>query len=89
MSQVNGQLSTCERCGAQVFRRCVGEGETDGGYTRWNKFEPYPEGWGLVSIPKGIAPYDNIRVCPECHAQWNKALNEHFLKGTPLYKENI
>ncbi len=49
----------------------------------------YPEGWGLVSVPKGIVPHDNIRVCPECHAQWNKALNEHFLKGTPLYKENI
>ena len=44
---------------------------------------------GLVSVPKGIVPHDNIRVCPECHAQWNKALNEHFLKGTPLYKENI
>ena len=29
MSQVNGQLSTCERCGAQVFRKCTGEGEMD------------------------------------------------------------
>jgi predicted nucleic acid-binding Zn ribbon protein len=88
MSQVNGQLSTCERCGAQVFRKCTGEGETDGGYTRWNNFEPYPKGWGLVDVPEGVKPpYNSMRVCPDCRAAWNKAINEGFLKGTPYYKE--
>jgi predicted nucleic acid-binding Zn ribbon protein len=87
MSQVNGQLTTCERCGAQIFRKCTGEGETDGGFTRWNKFEPYPEGWDLVSVPKGMAPHNCVRVCPDCNAQWAKAINEGFLKGTPYYKK--
>ena len=86
MSQVNGQLSTCERCGAQIFRKCTGEGETDGGYTRWNNFEPYPEGWGLVSVPKSAGLSHNfMRVCPDCNAAWNRALNEGFLRGTPYY----
>ena len=86
MSQVNGQLSTCERCGAQVFRKCTGEGEMDGGYTRWNNFEPYPDGWGLVSVPESAGTrHDYLRVCPECHALWDKVINEHFLKGTIYY----
>lgn len=86
MSQVNGQLSTCERCGAQVFRKCTGEGEMDGGFTRWNNFEPYPEGWGLVDVPKSAGTrHGSLRVCPDCHALWDKAINEHFLKGTIYY----
>lgn len=84
MSQVNGQLTTCERCGAQVFRKCTGEGDLDGGYTRWNTFEPYPEGWGLVSVPKGVAPYDNVRVCPACHKVWDQAIMSYFIAGTQL-----
>lgn len=88
MSQVNGQLSTCERCGAQVFRRCSGEGEADGGYTRWNTFEPYPEGWGLVDVPKSVEIAHNcIRVCPDCQVVWDNAVMEHFLKGTAYYKK--
>ena len=39
MSSVNGRLATCDICGESVFLKCVGEGETVGGYTRWNKFE--------------------------------------------------
>ena len=84
MSQVNGQLTTCERCGAQVFRKCVGEGEADGGYTRWNNFEPYPEGWNLVSVPKGLSRHDCVRVCPACHKVWNQAVFGHFIAGTRL-----
>lgn len=87
MSEVNGQLTTCERCGVQIFRKCIGEGERDGGYTRWNNFEPYPEGWGLVSVPEGIRPYDYARVCPECHSKWKRVLLSHFIAGTQL--ENI
>ncbi len=87
MSQVNGQLTTCARCGAQVFRKCTGEGETDGGFTRWNKFEPYPEGWDIVSVPREMAPYDNVRVCPACHEAWNRAVIDHFIAGTRL--ENL
>lgn len=91
MAEVNGQLSSCDRCGAQIFRKTTGEGEADGGFTRWNKFEPYPEGWGVVVIPVTGRPYstDHIRVCPDCHRLWQSALNEHFLKGSELYLKEV
>lgn len=93
MAEVNGKIVTCDRCGAEIFLRTTGEGEADGGYTRWNKFEPYPEGWELVAIPKktkaGHANAYNsyLRVCPVCNHLWKHAIYEGFLKGTQYYVE--
>lgn len=67
-TEVKGMLTTCDRCGVTCFRKCVGEGETDGGFTRWNKFEPYPDGWDYHS--------ETGRLCPECNAEYIKFLNE-------------
>lgn len=86
MSQVNGQLTTCERCGAQIFRKTIGEGQTDGGYTRWNEFEPYPEGWEVVSLPKVNGQHQSAMVCPFCYAEWDRVLNSFFIAGTDLEK---
>lgn len=71
MSSVNGQLVTCDRCGEQVFLKSVGEGIADGGYTRWNKFEPMPEGWGNE--------YKIGTLCPTCNREWKK-LKDDFLQ---------
>lgn len=73
MSRVNGQMRTCDRCGKQVFSKTIGDGERDGGYTRWNKFE-VPEGWSV----------DRGDLCPECTQKlkelmgdfWSNAYNE-------------
>lgn len=88
MASVNGQLVTCDRCGASIFLKCTGEGERDGGFTRWNKFEPPPEGWSIVSVPskdRATGNQQHIRVCPPCHRLWFITLNEHFLRGSELY----
>ena len=93
MAKINGQIVICDRCGAQVFRRCTGDGETDGGFTRWNNFEELPAGWDKVAIPTvenaliGNAYNSYIEVCPTCHALWAEVVNENYLKGTPYYKE--
>ena len=93
MAKINGQIVSCDRCGASVFRRCTGEGEADGGFTRWNDFEGLPDGWDLVAIPRNRnAPSGNaynsyLHVCPACHAMWDKVVNDGFLMGTPYYKE--
>ena len=50
MSQAKGKLITCDICGAPVFLKTTGEGEADGGYTRWNEFEAFPEGWASSKI---------------------------------------
>ena len=67
MSRVNGQMRTCDRCGKQVFLKTIGEGEADGGFTRWNNFEP-AEGW---SVNKGD-------LCPVCTLEFEKRVNEFW-----------
>lgn len=73
MAEVNGKMIICDRCGATAFLKCVGEGERDGGYTRWNKFEPAPEGWGNH--------YDVGRLCPAC--------NEEYINLIDTFKKRI
>lgn len=55
--RANGQLRTCDRCGANQFFKTTGEKEADGGYNRWNTFEK-AEGW---STEIGIGD-----LCPKC-----------------------
>ena len=67
MSRRNGQLVTCDVCGAEAFRATTGDGEADGGYTRWNEFEPMPEGWGShLGVVEGRAR--SLDLCPACNA---------------------
>lgn len=63
-----GKLTFCDRCGTSVFSKVVGEGEADGGFTRWNKFEPLPEGWDYHS---GIGT-----VCPDCNRKYLTLIDE-------------
>ena len=64
---VNGRLCTCDRCGRSVFSRCTGEGEMDGGFTHWNKFEPLPPGWRNHSVT-GL-------LCPVCNEEFNRIMD--------------
>lgn len=77
---INGQMSICERCGAQIFRKCVGDGETDGGYTRWNKFEPYPEGWANLPIyPFAENRQDGyLLLCPTCTREYTRLMTKYM-----------
>ncbi len=70
MSRENGQLKTCDRCGKTVFLKTIGDGETDGGYTRWNKFES-AIGW--------TTECDIGDLCPDCSKQFEE-LKESFKK---------
>lgn len=62
MAEINGKLVICDRCGATAFIACTGEGERDGGYTRWNNFEALPEGWDITRDCK-----KTFRLCPSCN----------------------
>ena len=55
MSRLNGQMRTCDRCGKSAFFKCIGDGELDCGYTRWNNFEEATD-W---SVERGD-------LCPDC-----------------------
>lgn len=72
MSGTNGRLVVCDRCYAETFCKCTGEGEADGGYTRWNNFEPLPEGWEST----GYAIEGVNHLCPKCSAKWEQTKSE-------------
>ena len=71
MSYENGRLYTCDLCKTTHFCKCNGEGEIDGGFTRWNKFEPLPDGWGVPSDLKEV-----INLCPNCYKKYQSILEE-------------
>ena len=89
MSEANGKLVTCDRCGKQIFLKTIGDEERDGGYSRWNKFEPFPDGWEKIGIPTDTKCRNNryIRVCPDCFELWCELLMEHYVKATEYGKE--
>ena len=73
MAEVNGKLISCDRCGKIAFLKCTGEGETDGGFTRWNNFEPDPPGWGYLR--------EVGRLCSDCNSEYNRLLENFKSKG--------
>ena len=66
MATVNGKITTCDRCGALVFSACTGEVELDGGFTRWNTFEPLPEGWENH--------FEVGMLCPKCNDEYKSLI---------------
>lgn len=68
MAEIKGRLTICDRCGEKVFSKCIGEGEADGGYTRWNNFEALPQGWEFH--------YEVGTLCPKCNKQYEKIIEE-------------
>lgn len=67
MSEAKGMLKTCDRCGQTVFLKAIADGVTDGGYTRWNRFEDAPEGWDWKR--------ETGNLCPKCSGEYRKLLN--------------
>lgn len=91
MAEVKGKKVFCDRCGKEIFLKTTGDGETDGGFTRWNEFEPMPVGWQHVTVP-GTEKYTNgnrhdkwLLTCPDCSQLWFELLNENYLYGTKYY----
>lgn len=81
----NGKLRICDRCGAQHFSKTTGEGETDGGYTRWNNFEEPPRMWGFYEV--GVESINDTRtrkisaeLCTACAEKWN-AMMAKFMQN--------
>jgi hypothetical protein len=66
MAEMKGKLIICDRCGETAFLKCTGEGERDGGYTRWNTFENEPDGW---DVHTGVG-----RLCPACNREYTQLI---------------
>lgn len=68
MAYINGRLYICERCDILTFCKCTGEGEADGGWTRWNNFEPLPDGWD--------SHHDTGLLCPKCNSVYEDLIKK-------------
>lgn len=66
MGSEKGLLQWCDRCGTTCFRKYVGKGEADGGYTTWDKFEDAPEGWDYHS--------EVGTLCPKCNDEYQNLI---------------
>lgn len=62
MAEIEGKRLICDVCGAEVFLKYVGDGEADGGFSRWRKYEERPKGWHSINI----ATHAWANVCPSC-----------------------
>ena len=79
MARQNGELRTCDRCGVNKFFKTIGDGETDGGYTRWNKFE-VAAGW---TTECGIGD-----LCPTCSDLFAE-IKQNFAKRVEEFKTGV
>lgn len=66
MSEVKGEMLTCDVCGEKVFCVLSETGTADGGWTHWDSFDK-PHGWKTH--------YNGYKdVCPKCYSLIEQAI---------------
>ena len=73
-----GMRVTCQRCGAQTFRKQTGYNTIDAAISNrhsfYDVFEPMPQGWEIKHAAHGW-------LCPQCVVLFNNAINGFMRKG--------
>ena len=77
MSTKLGKYYICDRCGTTSFFEKIGEGETNGGFTRFDKFEE-AEGWNTVYPEATHVTGSSKLLCPICSQKYDKLMKEFF-----------
>lgn len=77
MSTKLGKYYICDRCGTTLFFEKVGEGETDGGFTKFDKYED-AEGWITVYPKVSHGMRSSKLLCPACSEKYDKLMCEFF-----------
>ena len=72
MAEFIGKIIICDRCGKEARLKKLEEKARDGGFTRYDIFEPSPEGWETVA--------DGYLLCDRCNKNY-KSMIEGFMKG--------
>lgn len=78
MASKLGKLDECTRCGETIFLEKTGTGSADGGYTRWDNFEPLPKEW--LNSSYGT-------FCPVCAGIFVQKMRDFFGMYEKLPKE--
>lgn len=69
MSQFEGKVIVCDRCGNYICLRKTGTNKLDGGYTEIPVYDKKPAGW------EKSATSPCCDLCPECNAVWKDVLH--------------
>lgn len=72
MAEFIGKIIICDRCGKEARLKKLEEKAMDGGFTRYDIFEPSPDGWEKV--------HDGYLLCPVCSNAY-KSMIKGFMKG--------
>lgn len=64
MASFNGKILTCDRCGKIVVLKELQEGITDGGYTRYRRFENNPTEWARIMFTTSRSI--SYEICNKC-----------------------
>ena len=77
MSTKLGKYYICDRCGTTSFFEKIGEGETDGGFTRFDKFEEATD-WNTVYPEASHGMGSSKLLCPTCSKKYDILMQEFF-----------
>lgn len=78
-----GRMLKCDRCGKSIFTVYLGEVTSDGGFSRWDRFEK-PEGWDSTDWTYTGKSYD---LCPTCMDMYRALRDRHKRDMKALIKE--
>lgn len=67
MSSEKGKMMTCDRCKKQEFIKAIADGEADGGYTKYNRFEKNE--WHREY---------GCDLCPACYSEYRGIVEDFF-----------
>ena len=70
MVETKGKMITCKRDNNWVFLKYLGEGDVDGGYTKYDKYEKLPDDW-LYETRFGY-------LCPKCAREFREFMTNFF-----------
>lgn len=83
MSKIKGMEITCERCKKKVFVKRLDDTVMDGGYTRAERYEDTPDGWGTFYYKN-----KSMDMCPDCLAYMENVV-EKGLNSIEMNAEDI
>ena len=84
MAHIDGRKFICDRCNKEIFCKLKGEKTSDGGFTRWDEFEPLPDGWGvkpLIGLLCCNCNKEHDRVIAEFMGGANDAMGDSMLRS--------
>lgn len=64
-----GRRLVCDRCGREEFLKKLGEKLTDGGFTKCDEYEKYPEDWDKVH---------GKDLCPVCNDKYTRMIERFY-----------